>query len=83
MRPEFVPKAYRDAFRKLQSEVENPCTFDDVRSVIEAAFGKKLEDVFSEFDPEPIGRASIGQAHKATLAETGEEVVVKVRLIIS
>ena len=79
VRPEFVPKQYRDAFQALQSEVENPCTFEDIRSVIKSEFGKPLEDIFSEFDPEPIGRASIGQAHIAKLATTGEEVVVKVQ----
>ena len=79
MRPEFVPKQYRDALRSLQSAVENDCSFDDVSSVIRDTLGRPLEDVFSEFEKEPLGRASIGQAHLARLADTGEEVVVKVQ----
>ena len=65
--------------RMNNTKVENPCTFDDVRSVIEDAFGRPLEELFSRFDEEPIGRASIGQAHLARLAETDEEVRACVR----
>ena len=46
---------------------------EDVEKELEGA----LEDHFSDFDVEPIGSASLGQAHTAHLKD-GREVVVKV-----
>jgi aarF domain-containing kinase len=39
-----------------------------------------FEDVFSSFDEKPLGVASIGQVHRATLRATGQEVAVKLQL---
>ena len=44
---------------------------------IEAAFGKKLDEVFSAFS-EPVAAASIAQVHKARLRGTDHDVAVKV-----
>jgi len=44
----------------------------------EERFQVPLEAVFSSFDTEPLGAASIGQVHAATLLD-GTEVVVKIR----
>ena len=52
--------------------------FAEVRKVVEAEFGRPLEEIFSEFDREPIAAASIAQVHGARL-RTGETVVVKVQ----
>ena len=38
-----------------------------------------LAQVFSSFDPVPLGSASIGQVHRAVLRETNTPVVVKVQ----
>jgi ubiquinone biosynthesis protein len=48
-----------------------------VRTIIERALGLPLPAVFAEVAPDPIGSASIAQAHLARLA-SGERVVVKV-----
>src|SRR5258706_10682168 len=48
-------------------------------TVIERATGQKLETIFSAFDPEPIGAASIACVYQAVLRDTGEKVAVKVR----
>jgi predicted unusual protein kinase regulating ubiquinone biosynthesis (AarF/ABC1/UbiB family) len=53
-------------------------TFVTVKEVIERSLDRPLELVFSYFDPEPIGAASIGQVHRARLV-TGEQVAVKVQ----
>jgi aarF domain-containing kinase len=46
---------------------------------LEQEFGTELENIFSFIDPVPAGAASIGQAHRAVLRESGEEVIVKVQ----
>jgi len=34
--------------------------YEDVKAIIELEFGKKIEEVFSEFDEKPIASASLG-----------------------
>lgn len=51
---------------------EAPLTkFEDVKIIVREEFHKELEDLFSEFDPIPLGSASLGQAHRAVIRETG------------
>jgi predicted unusual protein kinase regulating ubiquinone biosynthesis (AarF/ABC1/UbiB family) len=54
-----------------------PVPIGEVREVIEAELGMSLEDAFTDFEPEPIGCASIAVVHRATLAD-GTTVAVKV-----
>ena len=56
-----------------------PTSFQDVKTIVQEDFGKELEELFLEFDPVPLGSASLGQAHRAVLKATGEEVAVKVQ----
>lgn len=51
--------------------------FDEVRQVIEE-YDTRLERVFASFDRQPLGAASIAQAHAAVLRD-GSPVVVKVQ----
>lgn len=76
-RSDLLPQEYIDEFTKLQDNV-NPLPFDVVKATIEAEFGKKIEDVYSWFDPNPLAAASIGQVHEARLSQ-GEKVVVKIQ----
>ncbi len=65
--------------RTLENEIP-PRPLEVVRKTIEEEFpGKVLEDVFATFDPKPLGSASIGQVHRATLKSNGQEVAVKVQ----
>ena len=77
MRSDIFPKKICDEFMRLRSEV-TPMPFEEVREVIEHAYGTSLEEVFAEFQETPIGSASIAQVHKAKL-KSGETVVVKVQ----
>ncbi len=47
------------------------------QDIIEKAFAKPVEELFSDFDIEPLASASIAQVHAATLPN-GDDVVVKV-----
>ena len=77
-RPDLVGNEIADDLKLLRDNT--PVTpFDEIRKVIEGELGKTLEDVYSEFNEEPLGSASIGQVYKATLKETGMEVAVKVQ----
>jgi predicted unusual protein kinase regulating ubiquinone biosynthesis (AarF/ABC1/UbiB family) len=53
-------------------------SFDDVRLTVETELGQPIEDVFSEFEQDPVAAASLAQVHKARLKD-GREVAVKVQ----
>lgn len=76
-RADLLPPEYLVELRKLQDSAP-AVAFEEIRNAIVAELGQPIEDLFAEFDPEPLAAASIGQAHVATLWD-GTEVVVKVR----
>lgn len=76
----FVPKQYLEWCKLTQDLC--PSSFDEPNGVelaIEKELGKPIDEVFSYFEHEPLGAASIGQVHKAILKDTGEVVAVKVQ----
>ena len=77
MRQDMLPAAYCRELSKLRTEV-SPMPFDEVRQVIEEEYDTRLERVFASFDRQPLGAASIAQAHAAVLRD-GSPVVVKVQ----
>ncbi|MEN9723249.1 MAG: hypothetical protein RJB38_1235 [Pseudomonadota bacterium] len=76
-RPDIIPESALHELSKLQDHVR-PLPYERVREVIEQELGCPISEAYSFFDQSPLGAASIGQAHAATL-HTGEEVVVKVQ----
>lgn len=55
-------------------------TYENIEEIIKQELGiNNLDDVFTEFDREPIASASLAQVHKAKLRSTGEIVAVKVQ----
>ena len=76
-RPDIIPEGLVKEFEKLQDRVP-PFEFAKAKIIIEQEIGKKLEEVFEEFNEVPLASASIGQVYKAKML-TGEEVVVKVQ----
>ena len=76
-RPDLVPDAYIREMEMLQDDVE-PISFGEVERTVEAELGTGMNKLFQDFDPEPLGSASLGQVHGATLRD-GRSVVVKVQ----
>ncbi|MDQ6607093.1 MAG: AarF/ABC1/UbiB kinase family protein, partial [Actinomycetota bacterium] len=81
--PEEIRPEFQQILASLQQSAE-PVSFGAIRKVVEEDLGEGLNEVFAEFDPEPIAAASIGQVHRATLRagdgeSVGREVAVKVQ----
>lgn len=55
-----------------------PVPYEAIRAQLAEDLGGPPEELFAEFDPEPIAAASLAQVYRATLY-TGEPVVLKVR----
>lgn len=76
--PDMLPTEYCDAFASLRADVR-PMDFATVRAQVETELGAPIDQLFSTFDEEPVGSASIGQVHGAVVAGSGKEVAVKVQ----
>lgn len=76
-RPDLLPPDYIKELKKLQDRVP-AFTFDEVKRQVKSELALSTEQLFKEFDPEPLATASIGQVHRAVLAD-GRKVAVKVR----
>ncbi|WP_114964749.1 2-polyprenylphenol 6-hydroxylase [Alkalilacustris brevis] len=75
-RPDVVGDELAVQLRVLQDQLP-PFPTDVARRMIEEEFEIPVDRLFSEFS-DAIAAASIAQVHKARLADTGEEVAVKV-----
>ncbi len=76
-RPDLIPN---DVIKELEILQEHVPTFptEEMRSVLEAEFGRPINELFAEFDEEPMAAGSLAQVHAAT-SHAGEKLVVKVR----
>ena len=79
-RRDLLPSDIADELAKLQDRVP-PFSSDVAVATIERALGRRIDEVFSEFDRTPVASASIAQVHFATLRNGKghlREVAVKV-----
>ncbi len=76
-RADLLPLAYAREFERLRDRVP-PVDARAVRAVIEEDLGRPVGETFLHFEDRPLASASIGQVHRAILAD-GSSVVVKVQ----
>jgi ubiquinone biosynthesis protein len=77
VRHDLVSEGAAQALVSLQSRVP-PLPFATIRRTVESELGAGLDDLFEEFEVEPLGAASVAQVHRARLP-SGESVAVKVQ----
>jgi ubiquinone biosynthesis protein len=76
-RTDILPSDFIQELTKLQSSL-TPLPVSIIEQAISDELHRPVNEIFRNFDPTPLGVASIGQAHAATLHDD-TEVVVKVR----
>lgn len=82
-RQDLFPKQYTDAMSGFTDNLD-PMPLELAKAVVQQELlnrDEKFEDVFEEFDEEPLGAASVAQVHRAVLTEKygGKEVAVKIQ----
>lgn len=71
-----LPPEVAQQLSKLNKDAE-PVPFRVIREDVERELGRPLSKAFQSFDEDPLGTASLAQAHRAVLPD-GSDVVVKV-----
>jgi ubiquinone biosynthesis protein len=76
-RPDLLAPTFVGELSKLRDAVP-PAPSEAVTGQIRRELGEPPSEFFADFEPHPLGSASIGEVHGARL-KTGEEVVVKIQ----
>lgn len=74
----LLPPEWTDTMIPLQQQCPQS-SMEEIKDLFQRDLGVSIEDYFSEFNPEPVGVASLAQVHIARLKETGEKVAVKIQ----
>ena len=75
-RPDLIPSDICSELSHLQDNVA-PFNNEQFVTIVEEALDRSIDDLFQEFNHEPLASASVAQVHSAVLPD-GKKVVVKV-----
>src|SRR2546421_5050430 len=78
MDPDALPEEARSVVAKLLSQAPQRMEFAQVADLVQAELGRHPDELFADFQREPMAAASLGQVHAARLGD-GREVAVKVQ----
>lgn len=78
-RDDFLPDKYLEWTKKLQDKSPSVMPSEEAIAIVEKSLDVRAEDLFSEWDDDPIGAASIGQVHRARLRDGNKPVAVKIQ----
>ncbi|KAI0656665.1 ABC1-domain-containing protein [Cubamyces menziesii] len=73
-----LPREWTSTMRPLQDQCE-PTAYEDLEKMFISDMGTSIAEYFEEFDPKPIGVASLAQVHVGRLKGSGERVAVKLQ----
>jgi len=76
LQPDIVSLEYCDELFNLLDRIA-PFPMEQVERIVREELGHSTDELFDDFDPEPLATASIGQVHTAVLR--GRKVAVKVQ----
>ncbi|RXW16719.1 hypothetical protein EST38_g9135 [Candolleomyces aberdarensis] len=74
----MLPKEWRDGMRPLQDQCE-PTSLEDLEKLFISDMGMGISELFDDFDPNPIGVASLAQVHVGHHRPSGRKVAVKLQ----
>ena len=74
----IIPREYIEVLSSLFNDAPQS-NIDDVRRVIEEDLGHSVDELFDDFDPNPIASASLAQVHVAYCKKTKKKLAVKVQ----
>ncbi|ORY20838.1 ABC1 family-domain-containing protein [Naematelia encephala] len=75
---QVLPTEWTQTMRPLQDQCF-PTPLDEIDDMLKEDLGKGLDDLFSDFEPNPIGVASLAQVHRAIDKQSGRPVAVKLQ----
>lgn len=75
---QVLPKEWTETMRPLQDQCF-PTPVERTDEMLREDFGMGIDDMFTDFEPNPIGVASLAQVHRAVDKRTGRRVAVKVQ----
>ena len=75
--PDIAPREFVETLEQLHFDAP-PMHWSLLREMVNAELGDDPENVFAHFDKRAFAAASLGQVHRARLAD-GEEVAVKIQ----
>lgn len=75
---QMLPIEWTSTMTPLQDQCF-PTPIDEIDEMLRRDLGQGLDDLFTNFEPHPIGVASLAQVHRATDRRSGRPVAVKVQ----